>query len=59
MNYNPNKRERYIMMYADEYDYDVWEEYCKIFKVSPEEYCIRINFDYSDVVPESILKEEC
>jgi len=24
---NPNNRERYIMLYADEFDTDVWSDY--------------------------------
>ena len=50
MKANPNNRERYIVLYADEYDVDTWEDYCKALGISPTETEARINFDFSDVV---------
>lgn len=50
---NPNKRERYIILYSDEFSNDIWEEYCDALGISPIETEVRINFDYSDVVAKS------
>lgn len=47
---NPNSRERYIMLYSDEYPSDVWEEMCDAMGVSCIANEIRINFDYNDVI---------
>lgn len=47
---NPNNRERYIVLYADDYDCDVWEKYCDALCVEHDAIVIRVNFDKSDVV---------
>jgi hypothetical protein len=39
----------YIILYADDYDWDVWEQYCEICGVSKDASCIRINFDKKNV----------
>ena len=39
----------YIILYADECDWDVWEKYCDICGVSYNATRIRIKFDPSDV----------
>lgn len=39
----------YIILYADDYDWDVWEEYCAICGVSEDASCIRIQFDKNNV----------
>lgn len=49
-NSNPNKRERYIVLYADELPSDVWEKYCSAMGISVDSNEIRINFDDSDVI---------
>ena len=57
--YNPNKRERYIMLYADDYlhDTDIWDEICKALGVSSSETEVRVNFDYKDVLSGSEMEE--
>ena len=35
----------YIVLYSDEFDNDVWEEYCSICKVSPTATSLKIIFD--------------
>jgi hypothetical protein len=54
---NPNKRERYIVLYSDEYDAHVWEDYCKSLGVNPSETEVRINFDYKDVIAGSEMNK--
>ena len=39
----------YIVLYADEYEYDVWEQYCNICKVSCDSTYIKIKFNDKDV----------
>ena len=39
----------YIILYADECDWDVWEKYCDICGVSYNATCIKIKFDPDDV----------
>ncbi len=40
---------RYIVLYADEFDYGAWEGYCEACKVSPSSSIIKIFFDVEDV----------
>lgn len=35
----------YIVLYSDEFNNDVWEEYCSICKVSPTATSLKIIFD--------------
>ena len=35
----------YIVLYADDFAYDVWEEYCRVCKVSTYSTCIKIKFE--------------
>ena len=39
----------YIVLYADECDWDVWEKYCDICGVGYDATCIKIKFDLDDV----------
>lgn len=39
----------YIVLYADDYNYDVWEEYCDICDVPYYATYIKINFKSKDV----------
>ena len=39
----------YIVLYADDYDFDVWEEYCNICGVGCSATYIKIKFDHNDV----------
>ncbi len=39
----------YIVLYADEHDYDVWEQYCDICGVSYDSLYIKINFNKKDI----------
>lgn len=55
--FNPNGRERYIMLYADDYNYSVWEEYCDALGIDSTETEVRINCDYDDVIPGSELED--
>ena len=49
-----DKKETYIKLYADEFDTDVWEQYCVSAGVPISATMIKISFNYSDV----IYKEE-
>ena len=40
----------YIILYADDFDIDVWESYCVACGVDLNATEIKINFDYKDVV---------
>ena len=54
--HNPNNRERFLMLYPEDFDnYSTWEDICEVVGVSCECSEIRINFDYSDVV---VIEEE-
>ena len=55
---NPNNRERYIILYADEYDYDIWKDYCKALCISPNETEVRINCDISDIITGTEMDED-
>ena len=55
--FNPNGRERFIMLYAEDYDAYVWEEYCEALGVCSSETEVRINCDYSDVIAGSEMDE--
>ena len=55
---NPNNRERFIILYAEDYDTYVWEEYCEALGVDLNETEIRINCDYSDVITGSEMDSE-
>lgn len=39
----------YIVLYADDYDYDVWVEYCDICHVPHSATSIEIKFNLNDV----------
>lgn len=39
----------YIVLYADDYDWDVWEEYCDICGADCDATYIRIKFKSEDV----------
>ena len=39
----------YIVLYADDYDCDVWEEYCDVCGVGYDSAYIKIKFDYRNV----------
>ena len=39
----------YIVLYADDYNYDVWEEYCDICGADYDATYIRIKFKSEDV----------
>lgn len=39
----------YIVLYPDDYDYDVWENYCDICGVGYDATCIKIKFNPDDV----------
>lgn len=39
----------YIVLYADDYDYDVWKEYCDICHVPYDVISITIRFNLGDV----------
>ena len=39
----------YIVLYADEHDYDVWMQYCDICGVSYDSFSIKIKFNKADV----------
>ena len=56
--FNPNNRERFIMLYAEDYNTYVWEEYCEALGVSSSELEIRVNCDYSDVITGSEMDSE-
>jgi len=45
---------KYIILYADEFDYDTWEQYCDICGVSRNSTVIKISF--SDENVESDIK---
>lgn len=47
---NPNNRDMYIILYADDYDNDIWEQYCDALKISSTETEVRINCNDSDVI---------
>ena len=55
-NFNPNNRERYIVLYADDYDYDIWEDYCHSLGISVTETEVRVNCNYSDIIPGSEMQ---
>lgn len=38
-----------IVLYADEFDWDVWEQYCDICGVDYHATCITIKFNREDV----------
>ena len=38
-----------IVIYADEFDYDVWQEYCEICNVPTDATSIEIKFNDKDV----------
>ncbi len=40
---------KYIILYADDYDCDVWEEYCDACNVSHYATYIKIKFNANDV----------
>jgi hypothetical protein len=39
----------YIVLYADDYDYDVWEEYCTACGVSYNATYIKVKFNINNV----------
>ena len=39
----------HIILYAEDYNWDVWETYCDICGVSYDATCIKIKFDPNDV----------
>lgn len=39
----------YIVLYRDEFDYDVWEEYCNACGVSTMATSLKIKFNWKDV----------
>ena len=39
----------YIALYAEDFDWDVWQEYCDICGAGYDATCIRIKFDLDDV----------
>ena len=39
----------YIVLYAEDYYWDVWERYCDICGASRNATCIKIHFDPKDV----------
>jgi len=39
----------YIILYADDYDCDAWEEYCDACGVSYDEAYIKVKFNINDV----------
>ena len=39
----------YIALYAADFDWDIWQEYCNICGADSSAYCIRIQFDLNDV----------
>ena len=41
----------HIIIYADDFSYDIWEEYCEICGVDPSATSISISFDEDDVIP--------
>ena len=43
----------YIVLYADDYDCDVWQEYCDVCGVSCDATYIKIKFNYNDVEADS------
>lgn len=38
----------YINIFAEDFDADIWEDYCKIAGVSPDSYCIKIYFEKAE-----------
>lgn len=44
-----SKVDAHIILYADDYSYDVWEDYCNICGVSSSANSICIGFDYVNV----------
>ena len=42
----------YIVLYSDDYDYDVWREYCDICNVPHDVTWIRIEFNLNNVEAE-------
>lgn len=43
------KKENYISIYAEDFDTDIWEEYCRIAGVPESAIKIKIRFDDKDV----------
>ena len=41
--------DRTIILYADDFDHDVWEEYCDVVGVSHYASSISIKFNHEDV----------
>lgn len=39
----------YIILYADDYDHDVWQEYCDVCGVGYNATYIKIKFNYKNV----------
>ena len=39
----------YIVLYADDYNCDVWKNYCDVCGVGYNAICIKIKFDLKDV----------
>lgn len=50
--------DRTIILYADEFDHDVWEEYCDIVGVSHYASSITIKFNHKDVEVDEEKDEE-
>lgn len=39
----------YIVLYADDYDWDVWQDYCDVCGVTYNATYIKIKFNYKNV----------
>lgn len=47
---NPNGREKFIYLYAEDYEPAIWEQYCEDLNILKDEKEVRINFDKTDIV---------
>lgn len=50
--------DRTIILYADDFDHDVWEEYCDVVGVSHNASSITIKFNHRDVEAGDEREEE-
>ena len=43
---------KYIKLYQDDFDIEVWKQYCDILGVDPSVECVRINVESVEVIEE-------
>lgn len=42
----------YIKLYADDFPFDVWEQYCKAMNISTDSFEVKINIESIEVIGE-------